>query len=238
MYRFISIFFVSAVIAGIAGCSKTATVEDTTPVTLVTSADTVSYLVGNDIARSLQPVKDEIVLDIVYAGIKDALSGKEPRFPTDQERVIMEAFSRRIQDKQMAKMNAEAEANLEEAKKFLDENGKKEGVITTASGLQYKVIKEGDGPVPTDSSRVKVNYEGRLLSGKVFDSSTKRGEPATFGVTQVIKGWTEVLKLMKVGSKYQIYVHPDLAYGKRGMAHDIKPNMLLIFDIELLGIEK
>ena len=120
----------------------------------------------------------------------------------------------------------------------MEENAGKEGVKTTASGLQYTVIKEGDGPVPADTSRVKVHYEGTLLDGKVFDSSIKRGEPTVFGVNQVIKGWTEALKLMKVGSKYKVFIPPELAYGRRGAGKDIGPNKLLVFEVELLGIEK
>jgi FKBP-type peptidyl-prolyl cis-trans isomerase len=237
MIRILGALATCAALLGIFGCNQPA-VEDTTPVTLATSADTVSYLIGADIARSLKTVKEEVVLSVVYAGMKDALADKEPRFPPDRERAVMEAFSKKMRDKQMAKSNAEGAANLEAAKKFLEENGKKEGVITTASGLQYSVIKEGDGPIPTDSSKVKVHYEGRLLNGKVFDSSIERGNPAVFGVNQVIKGWTEVLKLMKVGSKYKVFIPSDLAYGQRGMAHDIGPNAMLIFDVELLGIEK
>jgi FKBP-type peptidyl-prolyl cis-trans isomerase len=219
------------------GCTNNS-VENKKPVELVTTADTISYLIDTDIARSLKSIQDEIVPEIVFAGIDDALMGKEPKFPADQERIIMQAFSEKMRQKQMAKTDEEASKNLAEEKKFLEENGKKEGVVTTTSGLQYIVLKEGDGPIPTDSSKVKVNYEGKLLSGKVFDSSYKRGKPATFGVKQVIKGWTEILQMMKVGSKYKIFVPSALAYGKRGMAHDIGPNMMLIFEIELLGIEK
>jgi FKBP-type peptidyl-prolyl cis-trans isomerase FkpA len=231
-----------AAVVAMAGCAnKPAAGKAATdgPVSLVTTADTISYLIGNDIARSLKSVNDEIVLDVVFAGIKDRIADKEPRFAPEQERVIMEAFGMRMQQKQMAKSEAEATANLAEAKKFLDENGKKEGVITTASGLQYIVLKQGDGPVPaSDSAKVKVNYEGTLLNGKVFDSSIKRGEPAIFKLNQVIKAWTEGVRLMKVGSKYKFFVHPDLAYGRRGMPHDIGPNTMLIFEIELLGLEK
>lgn len=240
-----NMFYVSAIALAsafaMAGCANKPAEKAATaaPVNLVTTADTVSYLIGNDIARSLKSISDEVVLDIIFAGIKDRIADKESRFPPEQERVIMEAFSMRMQQKQMAKSETEASANLAEAKKFLDENGKKEGVVTTASGLQYIVLKQGDGPTPaTDSTKVKVHYEGTLLTGKVFDSSIKRGEPAIFSLNQVIKGWTEGVKLMKVGSKYKFFVHPDMAYGRRGMAHDIGPNVLLVFEIELLGIEK
>jgi FKBP-type peptidyl-prolyl cis-trans isomerase FkpA len=234
---------VSAVVAAAAivlsGCTTKQTEATSESAKLVTTADTVSYLIGCDIARSLKSVKDDIVLDIVCSGMKDGLEGKQERFTPDQERVIMEAFSRTIQQKQMAKTEAEANANLAEAKKFLDENGKKKGVVTTPSGLQYTVLKQGDGPPPAlDSATVTVHYEGTLLDGKVFDSSIRRGQPAKFKLNQVIAGWKEGLRLMKVGSKYKFFVPPDLAYGRRGMPHDIKPNMMLIFEVELLGIEK
>ncbi|MBN1575975.1 MAG: FKBP-type peptidyl-prolyl cis-trans isomerase [Chitinispirillaceae bacterium] len=219
------------------GCNKPA-VEEKGPVNLATTTDTVSYMIGNDIARSLKNVKDDIVLDIVLAGIRDQLAGNPPRFSAEQERFIMEAFSMQMQQKHMAKSEDKAAKNLKEAKAFLEENGKKPGVVTTKSGLQYIILKEGEGPIPPDSSNVKVNYEGTLLSGKIFDSSIKRGKPAIFKTHQVIAGWTEALKLMKVGSKYKLFVPPDLAYGRRGMPHDIGPNVMLIFEVELLGIEK
>jgi FKBP-type peptidyl-prolyl cis-trans isomerase len=236
-------FQVSVVVAAAAivlsGCKTKQTEATSESAKLATSADTVSYLIGCDIARSLKTIKDDIVLDIVFSGMKDWLKGKQDRFTPNQERVVMEAFGKTMQEKQMAKTEGEANANLAEAKKFLDENGKKEGVITTPSGLQYTVLKQGNGPtLASDSATVTVHYEGTLLDGKVFDSSIKRGQPSKLKLTQVIAGWKEGLRLMKVGSKYKFFVPPDLAYGRRGMAHDIKPNMMLIFEVELLGIEK
>ncbi len=237
MKRFICVFASAAVLIAFAGCNKSAATTSA-PVKLATHSDTVSYLIGNDIARSLKGMKDDIVLDVIFAGIRDGVAGGDPRISEDVERKVMTAFSGKMREKQMAQKNADAQANLEEAKKFLEENGKKEGVVTTESGLQYTVLTEGDGPIPADTSRVKVHYEGKLLDGKVFDSSIKRGEPTVFGVNQVIKGWTEALKLMKVGSKYKVFIPPELAYGPRGAGRDIGPNKLLIFEVELLGIEK
>ncbi len=220
------------------GCNKPKE-ESIRQVPLNTTRDTISYLVGYDIARSLKEIKDEIELDKVFAGIRDWLEGKPPRrFTAEQERFLMDAFSMQMEQKRMAKSEAEAKANLEAANRFLEENKKKPGVITTESGLQYIVLKEGDGPTPTDSSKVKVHYEGALLDGTVFDSSIKRGQPSHFKMTDIIAGWREGLKLMKVGSKYKFFIPPDLAYGRRGMMHAIRPNMLLIFEVELLGIEK
>lgn len=238
MNRIVRVGISVMAVAVLFGCEQGKTAEAAADVALVTSADTISFLIGNDIARSLKNIQDEVVVDIVMAGIKAKLSGTAARIPEDQERTIMQAFSMKMQQKQMAKSNEEGAANLAEEKKFLEENGKKEGVVTTPSGLQYLVLTQGNGPVPADTSKVKVHYEGTLLNGKVFDSSVKRGEPAVFGVNQVIRGWTEALKMMKVGSKYKLFVPSELAYGPRGMPHDIGPNTMLIFEVELLGIEK
>jgi len=220
------------------GCEKGKAAEVAAEVSLATAADTISYLIGNDIARSLADIKDEVVVDVVVAGIKAKLAGVEGRIPADQERAIMQAFGMKMQQKQKEKAEEGGKANIAEEKAFLAENGKKEGVVTTPSGLQYQVITKGEGPVPTDTSRVKVHYEGTLLDGKVFDSSIKRGEPAVFGVNQVIRGWTEALKLMPVGSKYKLFIPSELAYGPRGMSGDIGPNKMLVFEVELISIEK
>lgn len=222
----------------IAGCQKDEK-QGGEEVKLATETDTISYLIGVDIGRSLQEVKDEIVLDVLFSGIKDRLDKKEKRFNPEEERIIMQAFGMRMQQKQLAKTEEEAQKNLKEANKFLEENKKNSNVITTESGLQYIVLKEGKGPTPKDSSKVKVYYECSLLNGKVVDGSSKRGgAPSLFVVSDVIEGWKEVLKLMKVGSKYKVFIPPQLAYGRRGMAHDIGPNMLLIYEIELLEIVK
>jgi FKBP-type peptidyl-prolyl cis-trans isomerase len=136
------------------------------------------------------------------------------------------------------KQNEVSEKNTQEGAQFLKENKEAKGVTTTSSGLQYIVEKEGDGAIPTANDKVKVHYSGTLLDGTEFDSSVKRGQPAVFGVTQVIKGWTEVLQLMKVGAKYKVFIPADLAYGPQGSGQVIGPNAVLIFEVELLGIEK
>ena len=146
----------------------------------------------------------------------------------------MQAFENSMREKEAARGN-EAKAAGE---KFLAENGKKKGVTTTASGLQYEILKAGDGPKPQATDRVNVHYHGTLLNGKVFDSSVERGQPITFGVQEVIKGWTEALQLMPVGSKWRIFIPSNLAYGEQGAGGDIGPNEALIFDVELLGIVK
>ena len=146
-------------------------------------------------------------------------------------------FQQRMTERQAANKEKLYGANREAGQKFLAENKTKPGVVTTASGLQYKVITEGTGEKPTASQKVKVDYEGRLIDGKVFDSSYERGQPATFGVTQVIAGWTEALQLMPVGSKWELYIPYELAYGDRETGGDIKPYSALIFTVELKGIE-
>ncbi len=192
--------------------------------------DKVSYSLGLNIGFNLSRQNVPISPDALVAGIKDAIAGK-PQLNPDQIKEIMAAFEKDMEQKQ----KAAADKNASEGTKFLEENKKKEGVKTTASGLQYKVVKEGTGAQPKESDTVTVNYRGTLLNGTEFDSSYKRGEPATFPVNGVIKGWTEALQLMKVGSKYQLFIPPNLAYGERAVGPDISPNSTLIFDVELMS---
>jgi FKBP-type peptidyl-prolyl cis-trans isomerase FklB len=182
--------------------------------------------------RQMIDVNDEIL----NAGIKDGLSGAKPRMTDEEVKEVMSTFQKDMMAKQAAVRKATGEKNAAEGKKFLEENKTKEGVKTTASGLQYKVLKEGTGTPPKATDTVKVNYRGTTIDGKEFDSSYKRGEPATFPVNRVIKGWTEGLQLMKPGSKYQFFVPADLAYGERGAGADIGPNATLVFDVELLEV--
>jgi FKBP-type peptidyl-prolyl cis-trans isomerase FklB len=198
--------------------------------------DKVSYSIGLDIGTTLKRQVIEVNEELLNTGIQDGLSGKKPLLSEDQVKETMAAFQKEILAKQAEAKKAAAAKNSAEAMKFLAENKTKEGVKTTASGLQYKVLKEGSGPTPKPTDTVKVNYRGTVLDGTEFDSSYKRGEPASFPVNRVIKGWTEALQLMKVGSKYQLFIPADLAYGGRGAGSDIGPNAMLIFDVELLGI--
>ncbi len=191
--------------------------------------DKVSYSIGLNIGFNLNRQNVQINPDVLTAGIKDAIAGK-PQLTTDQVKEVMTAFEKDMQQKQ----KAAGEKNASDGAKFLEENKKKEGVKTTASGLQYKAIKEGTGAQAKATDTVTVNYRGTLINGTEFDSSYKRGEPATFPLNGVIKGWTEGLQLMKVGSKYQFFVPPNLAYGERTVGPDITPNSTLIFEVELL----
>jgi FKBP-type peptidyl-prolyl cis-trans isomerase len=221
-------------------CSCTAKTGSTTEkAELKTTADSISYIIGTNIAGSLAPVNDEVNIAIMIQGLQDGLVLKTSPIPPQRVQPIMQAFNTKIRDKQMAQGKVQGDKNLAEGKKFLEENKKKPGVITTASGLQYQVLTKGSGPTPaSDSTKVKVHYKGTLLDGTEFDSSIKRGEPAVFPLNGVIKGWGEGVKLMKVGSKCRFFIPPELAYGERGAGQQIGPNATLIFEIELLGIEK
>src|SRR6266576_1635617 len=194
--------------------------------------DKVSYSIGLNIGFNLGRQNVQVNPDLLAAGIKDGIAGK-PQLTQDQIKEVMTAFEKDMQQKQ----KAAGEKNAAEGTKFLEENKKKEGVKTTASGLQYKAIKEGTGAQPKGNDTVTVNYRGTLINGTEFDSSYKRGQPATFPLNGVIKGWTEGLQLMKAGSKYQFFVPPNLAYGDRALGPDIAPNSTLIFDVELLGVK-
>jgi FKBP-type peptidyl-prolyl cis-trans isomerase FklB len=193
----------------------------------------VSYCIGLSVADSLiQQNLDGLDTNLLSEAISDVFNNKELKFSQEQAGQIIQAYVQELAAK-------EFEVVKKEGDDYLAENAKKEGVITTSTGLQYSILEEGKGELPTPVDTVSVHYHGTLIDGTVFDSSITRGMPATFGVTQVIKGWTEALQLMKVGSKYRLYIPQDLAYGANphpGGA--IKPFMALIFDVELLEIVK
>lgn len=206
---------------------------------LPTEKDRVSYMIGLQMAKSLEPVKDEIDVDVIAKAIRTSLAGQKPLMDEKQAAQIAEAFGQKMQARHVEKMMADAKKNLEEGQTFLAANAKKPGVKTTASGLQYQVISEGTGPRPKDTDIVRVHYKGTLLDGKTFDSSYERGEPATFPLTGVITGWREGLALMPVGSKYRLWVPAALGYGESGTpGGPIGPNATLVFEVELLEIVK
>src|SRR2546428_4120151 len=191
--------------------------------------DKVSYSIGMNIGFNLSRQKVDINPDILAAGIKDAIAGK-PQLTSDQVKDVMAQFEKDMEQKQ----KQAGEKNKTEGAKFLEENKKKPGVKTTASGLEYKVEKEGSGPQPKPTDMVTVNYRGTLIDGTEFDSSYKRGQPATFPVNGVIKGWTEALQLMKQGAKYQLVIPSNLAYAERAVSPDLAANSTLIFEVELM----
>jgi FKBP-type peptidyl-prolyl cis-trans isomerase len=205
---------------------------------LNTDTEKFSYAIGMDIGRSLKRLDTEIDVAALRQGVQDVLDDKETLLTQEQVVEVMTSFSQKIQKDQEEKQQAAAGKNAEEAKKFFVDNGKKEGVKTTTSGLQYEVLTEGKGDKPKASDRVSVHYTGKLLDGTVFDSSVERGQPATFPLNAVIPGWTEGLQLMTVGSKYKLYIPPELGYGEKGAGPKIGPNSALVFEVELLKVEK
>ena len=221
MKQLIVIFSASLLALPLFGQEKSTQLKD--------QKDKVSYSIGLQIGFNLSRQKVDISPELLASGIKDALAGK-PQLTPDQIKEVMSTFEKDMEQKQ----KQAGDKNKVEGAKFLEENKKKEGVKTTASGLQYKVLKDGNGAQPKTTDTVTVNYRGTLINGTEFDSSYKRGQPATFPVNGVIKGWTEALQLMKVGSKYQLFIPSDLAYGERSVSADLAANSTLIFEVELL----
>lgn len=213
---------------------------------LATEKEQVSYTIGMEMAKSLKPIKDEVDLKTLNRAMEDVINDKKLLMTDEQVAKVMQTFSEKMQAKQQeemvkkqAEMAAQGKKNLEVEKTFLAANGKKPGVVTTASGLQYQVITAGAGPKPKMDDRVSVNYAGTLLDGTEFDSSYKRNEPAQFVLKQVVPGWSEALQLMPVGSKYKLWIPSSLGYGETGTpGGPIPPNSTLVFDLELLKVEK
>ena len=224
MKHFVATLAVAAVATSIFAQDK--------PFPLKDLKDKASYSIGVDIGMNFKKQNMDLNADALAAGAKDALNGK-PQVSPNEIREIMTQWQKEFGEKQKVM----ATKNQADGEKYLVENKKKEGVKTTASGLQYKSLKEGAGPQPKASDTVTVNYRGTLIDGTEFDSSYKRGEPATFPLNGVIKGWTEGLQLMKKGSKFQFVIPPSLAYGERAVGADIGPNSTLVFDVELLDVK-
>jgi FKBP-type peptidyl-prolyl cis-trans isomerase FklB len=202
---------------------------------LQTEKDKFSYALGMNIGTSLQRQAVSVDPDILMRGLKDSLAGGQTLLTEEEARAAIMQVQSEIRKQQQEKLQAQGEANKKEGEAFLAANKTKQGVVTLPDGLQYKILQAGTGPKPTPGDSVTVNYRGTLVNGTEFDSSYKRGQPATFQVTGVIKGWTEALQLMPVGSKWQLFIPPDLAYGERAPG-DIGPNSTLIFEVELLKI--
>jgi FKBP-type peptidyl-prolyl cis-trans isomerase FklB len=205
--------------------------------TLDTPKDKLSYAIGMNFGASLHKQSVEVDPNILVRGLRDSLAGGKTLLTDDESHAVIAGLQAELRKKQEEKMAQAGEANTKEGQEFLAANKSKEGVVTLPSGLQYKILQAGTGAKPTTSDSVVCNYRGTLIDGKEFDSSYKRGQPATFPVSGVIKGWTEALQLMPVGSKWQLFVPSELAYGARGAGPGIGPNSTLIFEVELISIQ-
>ncbi len=214
--------------------------KEITKADLKTQEDIASYGMGLGMGKNfLNKVDFDLNIELFMKGIKDGYIQDSKQLMTDEEiKNAMGEFQKILRAKRQEKMEKQGGENKVKGKKFLEKNKKEKGVITLSSGLQYRVIKEGKGPIPKETDTVSVHYKGTTLDGTEFDSSFKRNKPAKFNVKRVIKGWTEALLLMKVGSKWEVYIPSELGYGERGAGKNIGPNETLIFDVELLGIEE
>ncbi|USD21448.1 FKBP-type peptidyl-prolyl cis-trans isomerase [Microbulbifer variabilis] len=231
----------AAIALGLAltGCNEQGQKQEK-EVALDTQEKKVSYIIAEDMAKRLKAQDVQLDPKVVAMALNDVASGREDRLSDEEKQQTIAAFQEQMQKKQqemLAQQEKEfkesADKNMQEGKTFLEENAKKDGVVTTDSGLQYKVIKEGSGSKPSATSTVEVDYKGTLINGEEFDSSYARGEPVQFPVNGVIKGWTEALQLMKEGSKWELYIPSELAYGPGGAGGKIGPNATLIFEVEL-----
>ena len=205
--------------------TATTAAKSTQPLTLTTQKDKLSYAIGMNIGEGMKKDSLDIDPNILTRGFKDAMAGGKLLMTDDEAKVVITAFRTEMMKKKEAEAQHISEANKQAGQQFLAANKTKEGVVTLPSGLQYKILKEGTGPKPAATDTVVCNYRGTLLNGTEFDSSYKRGEPATFPVDKVIKGWTEALELMPVGSKWQVFVPSDLAYGERSPGAEIGPEL-------------
>ncbi|MCK5522139.1 MAG: FKBP-type peptidyl-prolyl cis-trans isomerase, partial [Thiomargarita sp.] len=210
--------------------------EQSADKTSMSQTDKLSYSIGHNIGKSFKQQKIAINIEVFVKAIQDVMSDKKPILSEQEVNDVMLTFKKERFAKMAAERKQEGEKNLKEGKAFLDENAKKEGVVTLTSGLQYKVITLGTGQKPKVTDKVTTHYSGTLIDGTEFDSSYKRNKPSTFPVKGVIAGWTEALQLMKEGAKWQLFIPSNLAYGERGSRGKIGSNATLIFDIELISI--
>ena len=215
-----------------------AVLAEDTNTAFATETENVSYAIGYNVGMNLQRQGYEVDPALIERGIRDLLEGNTPAMTEDQARQALQSYQQKIFAKRQEEQQAAAAQNKEAGTAWLAENAKKEGVVTTDSGLQYKVLTRGDGESAGASDTVKVHYRGTLIDGTEFDSSYGRGQPAQFKVTGVIRGWTEALQLMKVGDKWQLFIPSDLAYGDRPQGDKIKPGSTLVFEVELLEVIK
>lgn len=205
---------------------------------LKTFQDKLSYSMGLDVGTYFKGMKDDIDYDRLILGITDAFKGNKQQISPEEVAQVQKEFATKMQAKQAAQVKELQEKNKKAGDEYLAKNKEKKGVVVTKSGLQYEVVKKGSGEKAKDGDQVKVHYTGTFVNGTVFDDSRKRGEPAVFGVDQVIPGWSEAMKLMNVGSRYKLAIPSALAYGEQGAPPVIEPNSVLLFDVELISVEK
>lgn len=203
-----------------------------------TFEEKLSYSMGFEVGNYFKAAGGDIQKDLLVSGIEDAYKGAQPVLTNEEMLVIKKEYATKMQQKQMAQLEEMKAKNMAEGEAYLAENKKKEGVVVTETGLQYEVLQEGEGETAKATDTVKVEYTGTLVNGTEFDSTKKHGEPAQFQVGQVIKGWSEALQLMNVGSKLRLAIPAALAYGEQGAAPMIQPNSVILFDVELVEITK
>lgn len=212
--------------------------KDKSAAELKTFQDKLSYSMGLDVGTYFKGMKDDIDYDRLILGITDAFKGNKQQISPEEVAQVQKEFATKMQAKQAAKVKELQEKNKKAGDDYLAKNKEKKGVVVTKSGLQYEEVKKGSGVKAKDGDQVKVHYTGTFVDGTVFDDSRKRGEPAVFGVDQVIPGWSEAMKLMNVGSRYKLAIPSALAYGEQGAPPVIEPNSVLLFDVELISVEK
>ena len=220
----------------VTACKKTDEPKSVTAEDLKTDAQKFGYAIGVDLAKSLKPVKDDVDIKSLKAGLDAVFAGGEPVLDDATREQIKNSVAEKLQKKQLEERTAGATKAKTEGEAFLAENAKKAGVKTTATGLQYEVLTEGKGDAPKATDTVTVHYKGTLINGETFDSSYDRGQPVSFPLQNVIPGWTEGLQLMKPGAKYKFVIPSALAYGERGAGAKIGPNSTLVFEVELLNL--
>ena len=217
-------------------CAASQLYADNSVPSLQTQTEKESYSIGYQVGLSMKSDGVEVNFEMLIHGIRDSLDGKDPLLSEEEMKKLIIDLKKSARETEMRKFQELMVKNAAESEKYLEENKKKEGIKTTESGLQYTILKDGKGDSPLPEDMVTVNYRGMFIDGKEFDSSYAKGEPITVQTDGVIKGWTEALQMMKVGSQWQIYVPPDLAYGRGGLGARIPPNKVLVFEIELLSI--
>jgi FKBP-type peptidyl-prolyl cis-trans isomerase len=227
----ISVFFIVA-------STAVATAQESTEQTLSTPAEQVSYVLGLDLGRYLSQLKDKVDLEVVKQGLEDGFTGVQPLVSEAEEVAAQQQIRTMMEERQQSQMAAMLAENKAAGEVFLAENRTREGVVELASGIQYEVLREGDGETPQPTDVVKVDYVGTFIDGSEFDSSISRGEPAVFPIDGVIAGWKEILPMMPVGSKYRVVIPSELAYGEQGAPPRIMPNSVLVFEIDLIAIEQ